>query len=148
MTAFARRFAALVLAVAAGCADTAPTSPDAELLNTYWKIRSMAGEPVAAQDDRREPQLILRSADDAASWSATVGCNQLSGGLTVEGSRINFKPGISTLMACPPPLDAMEKQLGRLLAAGTHWSIEGQRLEIRDESGAVALLCEAVYLER
>jgi heat shock protein HslJ len=72
----------------------------------------------------------------------------MSGGLTVDGGRINFKPGISTLMACPPPLDAMEKQLGRVLAAGTHWSIEGQRLEIRDESDAVALLCEAVYLER
>lgn len=148
MIAVTRGVAVLLLAVSAGCADTAPTSPDAELLNTYWKILSMAGEPVAPQDDRREPQLILRSADGVASWSATVGCNQMSGGLAVDGSRINFKPGISTLMACPPPLDAMEKQLGRLLAAGTHWSIERQRLEIRDESGAVALLCEAVYLER
>jgi putative lipoprotein len=138
----------LVLAVAAGCADTAPTSPDAELLNTYWKILSMAGEPVAARDDRREPQLILRSADGVASWSATVGCNQMSGGLTVDGSRINFKPGISTLMACPPPLDTLEKQLSRSLGASIQWSIEGQRLELRDESGAVAMLCEAVYLER
>jgi putative lipoprotein len=148
MIAVTRGVAVLVLAVAAGCADTAPTSPDAELLNTYWKILSMAGEPVAARDDRREPQLILRSADGVASWSATVGCNQMSGGLTVDGGRINFKPGISTLMACPPPLDTLEKQLSRSLGASIQWSIEGQRLELRDESGAVALLCEAVYLER
>lgn len=147
MNALARRAAALALAVCAGCADTAPTAPDAALLDTSWKILSIAGEAVAAQDDRRQPRLILRSADGTASWSATVGCNQMSGGLTLEGSRITLKPGISTLMACPPPLDALEKQLGRSLAASTQWAIEGQRLELRDETGAVLLLCEAAHLE-
>lgn len=120
---------------------------DAELLNTYWKILSMAGEPVQAVNDKREPQIILKGADGRAGWSATVGCNQMSGGLTVGGDRIEFKAGMSTLMACPPPLDVLEKQLGQSLLASTHWRIQGDRLELRDDAGVQTFLCEAVYLE-
>lgn len=124
-----------------------PPAADADLLNTYWKILSLAGEPVAVEPGKREPHVILRSADGRDSWSATVGCNSMSGALEVAGDRISFKQGISTLMACPPPLDALEKALSKSLVASTQWRIEGQSLELRDESGAQTLLCTAVYLE-
>lgn len=120
---------------------------DAELLNTYWKILSLAGEPVRVAPGKREPHVILRSSDGRDSWSATVGCNSMSGALSVNGNRIEFKSGISTLMACPPPLDALEKALSKSLTATTQWRIEGSRLELLDDAGAQALLCEAVHLE-
>lgn len=124
-----------------------PPAADAELLNTYWKILSLAGEPARAVPGKREPHVILRSSDGRDSWSATVGCNSMSGALAVTGDRIEFKSGISTLMACPPPLDALEKALSKALTASTQWRIEGNRLELLDAAGAQTLSCEAVYLE-
>lgn len=124
-----------------------PPKADAALLNTYWRILSLAGEPVTVTGDRREPHVILRSADGRDGWSATAGCNKLSGSLTVTGERIDFGAGASTRMACPPPLDTLEQSLGQALAASRQWRIEGDRLELLDEAGVQTLLCEAVYLE-
>ena len=162
MKRLARLAAALALAVVAGCAGTLPSPQnavvksaattegavaDAELLDTHWKVLSMAGEPVKGVEGKREPQIILKSADGRMSWSATVGCNQMSGGLKVSGDRVEFKTGITTLMACPPPLDMLENQLGKSLLESTHWRIQGDRLELRDSGGAQTFLCEAVYLK-
>ena len=124
-----------------------PPGSDAELLNTYWKILALRGEPVSVAPGKREPHVILRSSDGRDSWSATVGCNSMSGALTVTGDRIEFESGISTLMACPPPFDALEKALSQSLTASAQWRIEGSRLELLDDAGAQVLLCEAAYLE-
>ena len=108
-------------------------------------------DPVARQrtsqrhGGKRTPQLVLNSADGRESWSATVGCNQMSGGVAVNGNGIAFKSGMSTLMACPPPLDVLEKQLGRSLMATTQWRIHGNRLEFRDDAGVQTFLCEAIF---
>lgn len=124
-----------------------PPAADAELMNTYWRIRSLAGEPVSATDGRREPHLILKSVDGRDSWSATVGCNGMSGAVTVTGKQIAFQSGIATLMGCPPPLDALEKKLVQALSASSQWRIEGDRLELRDDAGVQTFLCEAVHLK-
>lgn len=124
-----------------------PPVADAELLNTYWKILALAGEPVTVEPGKREPHVILRSADGRDGWSATVGCNSMSGALEVTGDRISFESGISTLMACPSPLDELERSLSRSLTASTQWRIEGDRLWLRDDAGAQTLLGTAVYLE-
>ena len=121
-----------------------PSTEGAKLMDTTWRILSLAGEPVSATDGKREPQLLLKSANGRDSWSATVGCNQMSGGVAVNGSGIAFKSGMSTLMACPPPLDVLEKQLGRSLMASTQWRIQGNRLELRDDAGVQTFLCEAI----
>jgi heat shock protein HslJ len=155
MNAMSRQLLALLLCLAAGCAGTAPPLPNAgaqespagqtvgaTLMNTPWRILSLANEPVEAAPGKREPQLILKNEDGRDSWSATVGCNQMSGGVTVDGNRIAFKSGMSTLMACPPPLDVVEKQLGRSLLASTQWRIQGNRLELRDDAGVQTFLCE------
>ena len=164
MNAPSRILLAFAFAGATACAGTAPAQnadmtaaaeavialppgADAELLNTYWKILSLAGEPVGVSPGKREPHVILRSADGRDSWSASVGCNQMSGAVAVTGDRIAFKSGVATLMACPPPLDTLERTLSQSLTASTQWRIEGNRLELRDDAGAQTLLCEAVYLE-
>ena len=164
MIAPLRAILASTFAVAAACTGNAPTqnaevapaaesvieeprAADAELLNTHWKILSLAGDPVSVAPGKREPHVILRSADGRDSWSASVGCNQMSGAVAVTGDRIAFKSGVATLMACPPPLDTLERTLSQSLTASTQWRIEGNRLELRDDAGAQTLLCEAVYLE-
>jgi putative lipoprotein len=124
-----------------------PPVADAELMNTYWKILALAGEPVSVADGRREPHLVLKNVDGRDSWSARVGCNSMSGLLTITGERMTFHSGIATLMGCPPPLDVLEKKLVQALEASTQWRIEGNRLELRDDAGVQTFLCEAVHLK-
>ncbi|WP_405242181.1 META domain-containing protein [Lentisalinibacter salinarum] len=117
---------------------------EAALPNTYWRIVKLAGEPVPVVDDRREPHLILRGGE--SRYAATVGCNQLIGTWDVEGDRLTFTGGASTLMACPPPLDARETKLKSVLADTHTWRINGQVLELFDRTGTNIAVFEAVYL--
>jgi len=117
---------------------------EASLPNTYWRIVKLEDEPVPAVDNRREPHLILRGGE--SRYAATVGCNQLVGNYEVAGDRLTFAGGATTLMACPPPLDAREDTLKQVLAATRGWRINGQVLELFDVEGAAIATLEAVYL--
>jgi heat shock protein HslJ len=117
---------------------------EASLPNTYWRIVALAGEPIPAVQNRREPHLILRLPDNR--YRATVGCNQLTGSYAVNGERISFRQGASTRMACPPPLDVREERLRRVLGEAQGWNIAGQTLELLDREGANIATFEAVYL--
>jgi putative lipoprotein len=121
----------------------ASPAADAALLGTRWKILSLAGEPLQVANPERVPQLVLANENGRESWSATIGCNQMAGALSVSAAQIAFKSGVATLMACPPPLDTLEQNLGQSLLASTQWRIEGNRLELRDDAGTQTLLCEA-----
>ncbi|HRO11906.1 YbaY family lipoprotein [Amaricoccus sp.] len=116
----------------------------ASLTNTYWKILRLGATEVAAPQGQREPSLILREGEP--SFTATVGCNQMLGSYRLDGQALSFAPGPTTLMACPEPLDAWERQLGEVLAAAASWRIDGQTLEILDGAGNPLALLQAVYL--
>jgi copper homeostasis protein (lipoprotein) len=114
------------------------------LTNTYWKVVRLGDTEVAASEDRREPNLILREGD--ARFTATVGCNQVAGTYLLEDGRISFQPGASALMGCPPPLDDWERQLAHVLSGTEGWRIDGQSLELLDGAGSPLALLQAVYL--
>jgi heat shock protein HslJ len=118
----------------------------ASLTNTYWRIDRLDGKPVERVQDRREPHLILRRQEIDLTYGATVGCNQMGGTFSLDGEKIHFRPGVSTLMACTPSLDAAEKLLGEVLARTARWQINGGTLELFDSSGKSIGLFEAVYL--
>ncbi|WP_301918219.1 META domain-containing protein [Albidovulum sp.] len=124
------------------CAGDAPT---ASLTNTYWRIDSLMGQPVTAMDNRREPHLVLVDAD-GPRFRATVGCNQLIGGYERDGDRLGFGAAASTMMACPPPLDGIERQLGEALSLTRRMLLEGNRLDLLGDDGAALARLEAVYL--
>jgi len=120
-------------------------TPDAELTNTYWRIESLMGTEAPRLPNVREPHLILRVAPDAR-YVATVGCNSLIGGYEAKGESLTFSAGASTLMACPPPLDAAERTLRAALDAVRSQRITGDRMEFLDAQGVVVMTLEAVYL--
>jgi heat shock protein HslJ len=125
---------------------------DSSLPNTHWKIVQMAGTPVRIVDSHREPSLTLRAASDGTGngrpgYSATVGCNQLGGTYDAKGNALTFGAGMSTLMACAPPLGDMERRLSETLEKTRHWQVTGPTLELMDEQGESLALLEAVYLK-
>ncbi|HEX9180249.1 MAG TPA: META domain-containing protein, partial [Burkholderiales bacterium] len=119
---------------------------DASLVNTWWRIVRLGDEPVQAAPDRREPHLVLKAGEESGWFSATVGCNQMAGGYSVDGEAIRITPSATTMMACPAPLAETENKLGQLLERAKRWRINASTLELFDEAGAPVALFEAVYL--
>jgi uncharacterized lipoprotein YbaY/heat shock protein HslJ len=123
-------------------ASCARATADADLTDTYWRIRRLGETRPEPAEGRREPHLILRAED--GRFAATVGCNQMIGGFEVAGMQLRFGQAASTMMACQPPLDAAERALAETLAATRGWRINGHALELFDDAGAPRALLEAV----
>lgn len=118
---------------------------NASLTNTYWRINSLMGAPISAQDNRREPHLVLMDAPDLR-FRATVGCNHLIGSYTHTDGQLTFGGAASTRMACPPPLDVMERQMVDMFSAVRQFRLAADRLDLMDDAGFVLAELSAVYL--
>ncbi len=118
---------------------------NASLTDTYWRIDTLMGAPVRPQQNRREPHIVLQSGSDSG-YRATVGCNQLIGRYDAQGDTLTFAGGASTMMACPPPLDALERQLRDILEQTAQVRLEGQTMALLDGAGAPIAGLTAVYL--
>jgi uncharacterized lipoprotein YbaY/heat shock protein HslJ len=120
------------------------------LLNTIWRLESLAGTPLEATDAGREPHLVLLGGE-RPFFFATAGCNSLRGGYEAENATggaggLSFGPAASTMMACPPPLDADEARLGTVLQETAGVRVEGDTLTLTDADGAPIARARAVYL--
>lgn len=132
------------------CARERATAP---LVNTYWKLERLGtGEaPVPALPDRREPHLVLHGAQPGEAggprFAATAGCNTMAGGYVRRaGGHLEFGQAMATLMACPPPVDALERGLAAALAQTRNYRVTGQTLVLSDAHGEVTALFRAVHL--
>jgi heat shock protein HslJ len=125
--------------------DCERAGADATLENTYWRIVLLGGEEIGTVSGHREPHLVLKTDGEARAYSATVGCNTLSGAYSLEGGKIFFGPGLSTMMACPAPLDERERILANVLMEIRIPRIRGNTMELYDESGTPVALLQAVY---
>jgi copper homeostasis protein (lipoprotein) len=119
---------------------------DASLVNTRWRIVQIGKTTVGTEKARREPHILLADDDGGLRYRATVGCNQIAGAAELDGHGITFKPGPTTLMACPPPLDAYERALITMLGKAKRWRVLANTLELFDELGHSIGLFQAVYL--
>lgn len=122
--------------------DQARSSPS--LTDTYWRIDTLMGAPVRPQENPREPHIVLQSGPESR-YRATVGCNQIIGRYDTQGDTLTFAGGASTMMACPQPLDALERQLRDILDQTAQVRLEGQTMALLDETGAPIAALTAVY---
>ena len=94
-----------------------------------WRFESIGG----AQDfDSAKTSLEVTPEDNI---SMTIGCNRMTSIPAIEGDNIDFGPVAATRMACPDPLGALEQRLQEALAAASNFTIEGDTLQLRDDSG-------------
>ncbi len=117
---------------------------DASLTGTYWRIDSLRGERVEVAEGAREPHVLL-TGDEEPRYAATVGCNQMVGGYEVDDDTMTLGVGAATMMACPPPLDAMERSSAGVLMDTKSYAISGETLALKDDAGEVIALMTAVY---
>ena len=97
----------------------------ASLTNTYWKILRLGETSISAVGEgRREPNLILRQGEPR--FTATVGCNQLTGDFSLSGDALAFGPAAATTDGLPAPLDDWEARLGELIERTAGYRIDGQ----------------------
>jgi len=114
----------------------------ATLENTYWKLIREGGEAVTIAGER-EPHLVLHSEDRRVAGSG--GCNRLIGGYTLDGERLSFSQVAGTMMACPDGMQ-YENAFHDALKRAVSWKIEGERLELFDETGVSVAQFESRYM--
>lgn len=117
---------------------------DASLTDTYWRIDALLGEDLPFVEGRREPHIVFGSGEQSGV-SATVGCNMMRGSFEAVDGKITFGPMASTMMACPPPLDGMERSLAAALGATAAYEIEGETLVLKDAGGEIVVVLTTVH---
>lgn len=79
---------------------------------------------------------------DGRRVAGSGGCNRLSGGYTLEGSRLKFGPMAGTMMACPQGME-QERDLHTVLPQVVSWRIVGPTLELIDAAGTAVVTLTA-----
>jgi heat shock protein HslJ len=116
----------------------------AELLNTYWKLTALDGQPVTVDGRQRELHLVLHAKDQRVTGFS--GCNRIAGSFTLKGNELSLDRMAGTMRAC---VDGMEGELAFLNALGrvARWKIAGDHLELSDGGGKVVTRFEARALK-
>ena len=96
---------------------------DAAMQNTYWRLDELNGERFPKEAGRQEPHLVLET-NDAGTYRTTVGCNRMRGSYALAENALRFSPSASTMMACPEPLNSLERTFREALAGATSFAIE------------------------
>lgn len=136
---------AVALAGVACSPTTTTTTPAGSLplLDTYWKLVQLGGEPVA--ESQREPHLLF--AGDTSRATGSGGCNGIMGGFELKGDSLRLGQMVSTMMACPQGME-QEYQFLEALKTVVGYRVEGDRLALLDDGGVAVARFEAVNVRR
>jgi putative lipoprotein len=133
------RFAAPLCSIALTLVACAPTSPTnvpasfAQLTGAKWVAEDIDGRGVI--DDAQSTVEFV--AEDRIAGRG--GCNQYSGNVKLNGTKIQVSPLISTKMACVPALMDQESRFLQALQAARSLKLEDTKLLVLDESGTQRL---------
>jgi heat shock protein HslJ len=117
-----------VSALATACGDDGGASIE----GTEWVLATIDGEGLP---ESVAPTLLL--ADGTASGNA--GCNQFTGGYTLDGDQLTFGPLATTRMACVPEVDEIEQAYLARLSSVADAATTDDGLELSDADGEVVL---------
>lgn len=124
----------LALLVIVGLTLAHPVQAAVELTGS-WRVVEVSGNPVTNCQPNREPHLVFSE----GRVSGSTGCNRYTGTYQQDGKSLKFSPMAVTKMACPPPLDALERAFLQAMAATTAMRKSGITLELLDAGGNVQM---------
>ncbi len=113
--------------------------PDVELVNTYWKAMTVAGNSVTVESD--EP--FIQFSNDT-KVHGFLGCNNFNGGYQVEQQHISFNQLATTQKMCHDSMQ-QETAMAEVLKNTAQWQINGESLSLKDENGEQLATFKAVY---
>jgi heat shock protein HslJ len=128
----------LVLASAllgAACGDAPPLSPSSvvSVRGTEWSLRAIDGTAIAA--DRPAPTLLL---GDDSHANGFAGCNHFSAAYSITSESLRVSSIAMTRMFCAETME-LEQQYVSVLQATRAYRLNGARLELRSDTGLVAV---------
>jgi heat shock protein HslJ len=106
-----------------------PTPDTATALVAYqWQLKSAtdaAGQSIAAFFPAPDKPLGVQFGDGRVN--VTGGCNRISAGYQLLATgQLQLSPGVSTMMACPPPLANADAAFAKFLAGTLQVAVEGE----------------------
>ena len=121
---------------AASATDTMPaiaTAPATAMggnviTDRRWKLIELMGKPVADSINGKDPFIVFKKED--SSYAANGGCNGLGGKFIVdeEKLRIQFKQGMSTMMACEDM--TVEDGLKKVFSSADNYTVNDSILSL------------------
>lgn len=105
-----------------------------DLTGTEWHVIELRGEPIVVDP---LPEVAFFEEGAFAAWA---GCNRFRGSYTRDGAAITVPETVAgTMMACPPPLDTLEREMIGAMVAATGIALDGTNLVLTDATGATVL---------
>ncbi|OOG69601.1 META domain-containing protein [Algoriphagus sp. A40] len=122
----------LLILFTSGCGSTAKLNPNA-LMDQTWVLASMMGSELdTSKFAAGVPTLNFLEGGNLAGFA---GCNNFSGGFSLEGADIKLDPGAITKKACP---STGEDEFLAALEKAKNLKIEKEKLTLMD--GATELM--------
>ena len=112
------------------------------LAGTAWQVVALPRLSLAPGTSLSLASLTLRF-EEPARAAGNSGVNRFSAQVNADASQLRFVSPISTRMAGPPELMALESEFLVRLQAVSAWKIDGNRLRLSDAAGL-----ELIVLER
>jgi len=121
----------------------APEVPPAPLTGTEWTLESYSLDGEAVSSVIAGTTITAVFSDGNVGGSA--GCNSYGAGYQADGTNLTIEPPISTKMYCSEPEGIMEQENRylNLLESAAGYRIDGNRLDLLDDSGATLLTYSA-----
>jgi heat shock protein HslJ len=137
--------AACIIVAVTGCTDDVdvfseqgPGGPGSEVTSQQLDGRSFTGDDVTGHDLVSGTSVTLGF--DGDRLSAGAGCNTTSAAYRLDGARLVVEgPGMSTLIGCPPELEAQDRWLNGFLADGPELRLDGEELTLTSADGDTAM---------
>ena len=117
---------------------------DQNLVEKYWRLTELLGEPVTTPEGTKEAHMILKKEDNR--FTGTSGCNSFNGSYTLKPfNRITFSRSISTMMMCPNM--ETETKLYKALETADSYIIKDDVLILNRGRMAPLARFEAIYMD-
>lgn len=111
-----------------------------DLTGPTWQVVEIGGARVTDARPNREPHVVFSA---GGRVSGSTGCNRFTGTYQLDGTSIKFSPLAMTKMACPPPLDALERSFVQAMAGIVSVRRSCNTLDLLDASGKVQMVLRA-----
>lgn len=118
---------------AAPAAAAAPDAVPAAIEGPVWRLTSLRGTDDKALAALRQ---AVTARFEGGRLQGFGGCNQLVGSYTVDGDRVTIPALAGTMMACPPPVMAVEDAFKKTLAGTLRFAVADGRLILTAGSDA------------